>query len=115
MKKFIITILAMAIVLMASTVWASPFLVCDCQTDFDGDYVLIFDGGTPIIHPAVQNDCPAGEVRVNLDMAPLALADGQHSMSGKAVNMWGESVEVPFDFNKAVPVGLSGIGLSATP
>jgi len=114
MKKRI-TILAMAIVLMASTAWASPFLVCDCQTDFDGNYELVFDGGTPIIAPANQYDCPAGEVRVNLDMAPLALADGQHSMSGKAVNMWGESVEVPFDFNKAVPVGLSGIGLSATP
>ena len=113
MKKLIIATLA--IMLMASVAWASPFLVCDCQTDFDGDYVLIFDGGTPIIHPAVQNDCPAGEVRVNLDMAPLALADGQHSLEGYAKSVWGESTHVPFDFFKIVPVNLTGIGLSATP
>jgi len=113
MKRMIIAILA--IMLMASTAWASPFLVCDCQTDFDGDYVLIFDGGTPIIHPAVQNDCPVGEVRVNLDMAPLALPDGQHSLEGYAKSVWGESTRVPFDFNKVVPANLLGIGLSATP
>ena len=114
MKKLIIAILAI-ILMLTTSAWAAPFLVCDCQTDFDGDYVLIFDGGTPIIHPAVQNDCPAGQVRVNLDMAPLALADGQHSLEGYAKSVWGESTRVPFDFNKAVPSNLTGIGLSATP
>ena len=112
MKKLIVFL---TIMLMASSAWASPFLVCDCQTDFDGDYVLIFDGGTPIIHPAVQNDCPVGEVMVKFDMAPLAFTDGQHTLEGKAVNMWGESIAVPFDFNKVVPINLTGIGLSATP
>ena len=111
MKKLIIAILA--IMLMASTAWSAPFLVCDCQTDFNGNYELVFDGGTPVIAPANQYDCPAGEVRVNLDMAPLALTDGTHTMTGKAVNLWGESTEVPFGFFKIVPVGLSGIGLSA--
>ena len=114
MKK-LITILALAIMLMATTAWASPFLVCDCQTDFDGNYELVFDGGVPIITPANQYDCPVGEVRVNLDMAPLALADGTHTMTGKAVNLWGESTAAPFGFNKVVPANLTGIGLSATP
>ena len=113
MKKLIIAILA--IVLMASTAWSAPFLVCDCQTDFDGHYELVFDGGTPINADALQYDCPTGEVRVNYDVAPLGLADGQHTLTGKAVNVWGESIEVPFDFNKVVPANLLGIGLSATP
>ena len=113
MKK-LITILAIMLML-AGMAWSAPFLVCDCQTDFDGDYVLIFDGGTPIIQTAEQHDCPAGQVRVNLDMAPLGLVDGQHQLEGKAVGLWGESIAAPFGFNKVVPANLTGIGLSATP
>ena len=115
MKKRITIILAIVFMLMASTAWASPFLVCDCQTDFNGNYELVFDGGTPIIQTAEQHDCPAGQVRVNLDMAPLGLVDGQHQLEGKAVGLWGESIAAPFGFNKVVPANLTGIGLSATP
>ena len=60
MKKFIITILALAIMLMASTAWAAPFLVCDCQDDVE-QYVLVFDGGTPIIVDAVSTDCTGAQ------------------------------------------------------
>jgi len=112
MKRMIIAILA--IMLMASTAWANPFLVCDCQDDVT-QYEIIFDGGTPIISDAVTADCTGGQKRINLDVGPLNLADGQHSLTGKAMNLWGESASTPFDFNKTVPVGLSGIGLSATP
>jgi len=113
MKKLILCVTC--VLLLASTVWSAPFLVCDCQDDFQGNYVLIFDGGAPIIADALQYDCPAGQVRVNLDMAPLGLADGQHSMEGYAKNVWGESIHVPFDFSKVAPQSLTGIGLSATP
>ena len=114
MKKFIITILALAIMLMASTAWAAPFLVCDCQDDVE-QYVLVFDGGTPIIVDAVSTDCTGTQKRLSFDVAPLALADGNHSIEGRAKNIWGESTVTPFDFNKAVPSSGTGIGLSATP
>jgi len=112
MKKLLIIL---AIVFMASTAWTAPFLVCNCQDDFDGNYELVFDGTISVTSPAQQYDCVDGQVRLSLDMAPLALADGQHSMTGKAVNVWGETVEVPFGFNKVVPTNLTGTGLSATP
>jgi len=111
MKKLI---LILAILFMTSTAWASPFLVCDCMDDVE-QYEIIFDGGTPIISDAVTADCTGGQKRINLDVGQLNLADGQHSLTGKAMNLWGESASTPFDFSKTVPVGLSGIGLSATP
>ena len=100
--------------LTVSTAWAAPFLVCDCQDDVT-QYEIVFDGGTPIISDAVSADCTGDQKRLNLDVGPLNLTDGQHTLEGKARNLWGESTTTPFDFNKAVPVGLSGIGLSATP
>jgi len=112
MKKLLIIL---TILFMASTAWSAPFLVCDCQEDFQGNYELIFDGGSPVISPAQQYDCPDGQVRLSFDVAPLGLADGQHHLEGKAVNVWGESASVPFDFNKAVPSTQTGIGLSLTP
>ena len=113
MKK-LITILTTALMLICSTAWGSPFLVTDCQDNVD-QYVLIFDGGTPIISDAVSTDCIGGQKRCSFDVEPLGLADGQHVVEGAAKNLWGESAYVPFDFNKAVPTSGTGIGLSATP
>jgi len=107
-------ILVLAIILMASSAWASPFLVCDCQDNVE-QYVLIFDEGTPIMVDAVATDCTGAQKRLSFDVAPLALADGQHTVEGAAKNIWGSSAYVPLDFNKAVPVSGTGIGLSATP
>ena len=111
MKKLI---LALAIMFMASTVWASPFLVCDCQDNVEW-YVITIDGGTPIQSTAVATDCTGGQKRLSLDMAPLSIADGQHSLVGYAANVWGQSTSVPFDFSKGLPSTQSGIGLSQTP
>ena len=44
MKRLMI----LAILLFTGTAWGSPFLVCDCQDNVE-QYILIFDGGTPII------------------------------------------------------------------
>ena len=112
MKKLIITILV--IMLMASTAWASPFLISGCQ-DYVDQYVLVFDGGTPITVDAVVAECTGVQSRLSFDLAPLALVDGTHQVIGTAKNMWEESASTPFDFSKAVPVNLTGIGLSATP
>ena len=111
MKKLFITL---AIILMATTAWGSPFLVCDCQDNVEY-YVIAIDEGAPIQSTAVTAECTGGQKRLSLDMAPLNLADGKHSLTGKAANLWGESVSVPFDFNKGVPGTQSGIGLSLTP
>lgn len=108
-------IIALAIMLMfAGTALASPFLVCDCQDNVE-QYVLIFDGGTPITVDAVATDCTGAQKRLSFDVAQLALADGQHTVESAAKNMWAESAYVPLDFNKAVPASGSGIGLSVTP
>jgi hypothetical protein len=111
LKKLLIIL---AILFMASTVWSAPFLVCDCQDNVDY-YVIVIDGGTPINSEAVSTDCTGDQKRLSLDMAPLGLSDGQHSLVGRAGNVWGESTDVPFDFNKTIPSTQSGIGLSATP
>ena len=116
MKKLIVFL---AIMLMAGTAWASPFLVCDCQDDVE-QYVLIFDGGTPIIVDAIDGSgtdvvCTGAQKRLSFDVAPLALTDGQHTVEGAAKNLWAESTYVPLDFNKAVPSSGTGIGLSVSP
>ena len=112
MKKLFLTLCILA---MASMAWGAPFLVCDCQDNVDYSIVVI-DGGTPINSPAVTADCTGGQKRLSLDMDPLGLSNGQHSLTGRAGNLlWGESIDVPFDFNKAVPGSGTGIGLSATP
>jgi len=108
-------ILVLSILLFATTTWSAPYLISDCQDDFQGDYVLIFDANIQATCPAVQMDCPEGKVRVNFDMATLNLPDGQHSMEGYARNVWGESIHVPFGFSKQVPGNPSGIKLSPTP
>ena len=112
MKRLLIAIF---FTFMASTVvWAGPFLVCDCQDNVE-QYVLVFDDGTPIVVDAVATDCTGTQKRLSFDVAPLALADGQHTVEGAAKNLWAESAYVPLDFNKAVPASGTGIGLSATP
>ena len=111
MKTFLITLCILA---MATIAWSSPFLICDCQDNVE-QYILIFDGGTPIISDAVSTDCTGDQKRCSFDVGPLGLTDGTHHIEGAAKNIWEESAYVPFDFNKAVPSSGTGIGLSATP
>ena len=96
MKK-LLTI--MVILLFAATVWAAPFLVC--TPDPAATSYLIKVNGTAAI------ELPAP---LHWDLAPLN--DGQYNLEVAAKNIWGQSIYVPFDFNKAVPGTPQGIGLS---
>lgn len=72
--------------------WAAPFLVCDPDaTGSTDEYVLSFDGGTDIItaYP------------LSYDLS--GLSDGNHQVTVKGRNVWGDSPPVPFDFTKGVP------------
>lgn len=111
---FLALVLAIALALFAVKVYAAPFLVCDCQDNVEW-YVITIDSGTPIQSTAVATDCTGSQKRLSLDMAPLSLADGQHSLTGYAANVWGQSTSVPFDFSKVVPGTQHGTGLSQTP
>lgn len=84
---------------LTGLVFATPFLVCDPQPNTD-EFVLMFDGIEEIVP---YND--AGGYVVLKDLA--GITDGDHDVSVKAVNMWGQSSEVPFAFVKALP-GVAG-------
>lgn len=118
MKKIAI-ILSLLSVFIYSTVLAVPFLKTDCH-----DYVEWYDvtiDGTPLAPinaidgASTDTVCSGVQKRLSYDLEPLGLTDGQHTITVKAVNVWDESIEVPFDFNKGVPATATGIGLSLTP
>ena len=95
MKKLII----LSILFMATTVCAAPFLICDVDPIVD-NYLIKVNGADAIELPAP----------LHWDVG--SLADGQYNLEVAAKNEWGQSVYVPFDFNKAVPDTPQGIGLS---
>lgn len=117
---FLALILAVALILFAVRAFAAPFLVCDCQ-DTVTYYEIQIDSGSVINSPAVTAECTNGQKRLSLDMGPLGITDGQHSLVGRACVETGGAViggcssDVPFDFSKGVPSTQSGIGLSPTP
>ena len=96
MKKLFLTICFLA---MASMAWSSPFLVCNVDPAVDGYLIKV-------------NSADAVEVPTPLHQDVGPLADGQYNLEVAAKNEWGQSVYVPFDFNKAVPGTPLGIGLS---
>jgi hypothetical protein len=100
MKKLILMVICGFILAMASMAWGSPFLVC--TVDPAATNYLIKVNGTAAI-----------EVPAPLHWDVGSLADGTYNLEVAAKNIWGESIFVPFDFNKALPGSPFGIGLSA--
>ena len=86
------------LLLVPSLTLASPFLVCDPQTNVT-HYVVTIDGDTTEV---LAFDLGDGTVMLRYDLA--GVSSGTHNMEIKAKNVWGESVAVPFDFVKALPV-----------
>jgi len=99
--------LIVAIVLLPAFAMANPFLVCDPQTDVD-EYEVIFDGA-PTYVPYAETDVGGETVVILMDLA--GISNGNHHIEVNARNIWGHSVNVPFDFNKTVPGAPAGIGL----
>jgi len=92
----VITILFFIALLLPVLAFASPFLVCDPQTNVT-HYVITGDINVTV--PAT--DLGDGTVRLQYDLA--GITEGTFTIEVKAKNVWGESVTCPFDFVKALP------------
>ena len=88
-----------ALLLLPTLAFAAPFLVCDPQPKTDVTHYVI-TGDINVTIPA--KDLGDGTVRLVYDLGNVA--EGPYDLQVKAKNEWGESVAVPFDFVKALPV-----------
>ena len=91
----------MVILLFCSgTALCGPFLVCGpVDADSVTHYLVKVDGGSATIVPTFGN--PDGTVMIHYDLGTFS--NGVHHLEIAAVNVWGRSEYVPFDFNKVVP------------
>lgn len=93
MKKSIFMALLFGLML-ASTAYATPYLVCDPQTGVT-DYQIV-DGTNATVTVAAQTD---GSLRRDL----ADITNGEHSYQVKACNMWGCSEASGIVIIKTVP------------
>lgn len=101
-------ILALVLIFISATfVLASPFVVTDpVSSKLLKECVIKIDGTESIINAqAVDSD----NVRCVIDVE--SVSEGEHTISIKAKNIWGESDEVPFVFSKQLPPNPSNIHL----
>ena len=100
MKKLI---LILAVVFLATPLYAAPFLVSDPNPASEEVTVfkLSFDGGAAIDSVPVSN-------AVRHDLA--GITSGSHTVTAQACNLWGCSVvSSPFVFNKIIPSAVGGM------
>ena len=95
MKKLF---LVLVLLLMATPVWAEPFLVCDPQTDADG-YIYTLNGGPEVQVPYQTQTFSDGVKAVIADAA--SIPEGPFTYQVKAYKddpVWGrlQSTIVPF-------------------
>ena len=94
-------ILVLILVLMASTAWGKPFLVCDAQTNVD-DYVLYQVTGTTCTPTDISGKNPiTTPYPLHYDLQGLPI--GAFHFCVAAENVWGQSNLVPFGSTKIVP------------
>jgi len=107
----IISVLALC--LLPTWAFASPFLICDPYPTGDAQpdqFVITIDAGSSVISAA--QTLGDGTKRLHYDLATLAA--GTHNVTVKArIDIWNlESSAVPFSFTKpAGPGGAVGIKL----
>ena len=105
MKRLFGVLMVGVILLFTAMVDAAPFLVCDPQPNAT-QYIVEFDG---VVETVTYNtDGPGGSVLLK-DLA--GIDDGPHAVIVRAMNFWGLSDPVPFDFVKELPVNPSGVAL----
>ena len=100
MKKLL---LVMAFMLLASTSFAAPFLVCDPQAGVVGYEITGL--GEPVTFVA-QAD---GSLKYDL----ASVNSGTYTLTVAACNMWGCSSTAPFGFSKQVPSAPAGLRIVA--
>ena len=95
------TLLSIALILIATTVFASPFLVSDPQSGVTS-YQLTGWSETNLV---AQAD---GSLRMDVGSAVQGTT---YNLTIAACNVWGCSVTVPFAFGKQLPVAPSQLRL----
>ena len=101
MKK---TLMIMAFMLLASTSFAAPFLVCDPQSGVVGYEITGL--GEPVSYIAQ----PDGSLKYDLS----SVNSGTYTLTVAACNMWGCSAATAADpFTKAVPSAPAGLRIVA--
>jgi len=94
-------LLILAFVLFPCLVLASPFLVCDAQTNVDS-YAIFTVSGTTCTASDLSGKTPVSTpypIHYDLDGLP----SGAFHYCIKAVNVWGQSNAVPFGSTKVLP------------
>jgi len=112
MRKYILSVAVLLFAMfLGMECSAAPFLTCDPYAATTGvDFRVRFNGGAWVDVPATV--AADGGRSLKYDLAPLALANGNHTVEIKAVNLWAESPTTPFSFSKDVPVAPVTIHLS---
>ena len=100
MKKLL---LVMAFMLLASTSFAAPFLVCDPQAGVVGYEITGL--GEPVTFVAQ----PDGSLKYDL----ASVNSGTYALTVAACNVWGCSSTAPFQFSKQVPAAPVGLRIAA--
>lgn len=95
------TILSIALILIATTVFASPFLVSDPQSGVTS-YQLTGWSETNVV---AQAD---GSLRMDVGSAVQGTT---YNLTIAACNVWGCSVTVPFSLKKELPSATNGLRL----
>jgi hypothetical protein len=98
------TIFSIVFLLIASTGFCAPWLICDVPTDTVTSYQ--FTGDAFFTTKAAEGN---GSLRYDLAGIP----SGSHAITVAACNMWGCSVTVPFEFSAATPSVPKGLRLVA--
>jgi hypothetical protein len=108
MKKLLVTAISLfCILIFIGTSFGSPFVVTAPQDEaLVTGYIVTLDATPTNVTPQVLGD---GTVRCVYDLN--GISEGNHSLSIKATNIWGESNDIPFSFTKALPPDPSSIQL----
>ena len=100
MKKLLLVV---AFMLLASTSFAAPFLVCDPQSGVVGYEITGL--GEPVSYIAQ----PDGSLKYDLS----SVNSGTYTLTVAACNMWGCSSTAPFSFSKQIPSAPAGLRIVA--
>ena len=92
------TVILLVILLLASPVWAEPFLVC--KDNPKAEFYLV-----------TLDTLPEEKVAVPLSFDLDGLENGPHSILVQAGNVWGKSDAVPFSFTKSLPEDTEDLGI----
>jgi predicted secreted protein len=105
MKKILLA--ALVVMLLAVPALADPWLVCDpypTGAKPDG-FKYVLDTGTEVSVAYSERLFGTENCAVVCDLA--GVTTGNHNISVKAWNIWGDSASVPFAFSKSLPGGPS--------